>query len=78
MRRRRQLHRAPWLIVAEISDDFRYPGARRLGLERGCGNTPYVDRRRRRARDRAADRGAPVRLVLKESVPEKPLPKVAV
>ena len=65
MRRRRQLHRAPWLIVAKVSDNFRYPGARRLGLERGCGNTPYVDRRRRRARDRAADRGAPVRLVLK-------------
>src|SRR5208283_2261482 len=65
MRRRRQLHRAPWLIVAEISDNFRYPGARRLGLERGRGNTPYVDWCRGLARDRAADRGAPVRLVLK-------------
>ena len=71
MGRRRDLHRAPWLIEAKIADDFRHPRARRLGLERGRRNAADCDRRRRRAGDRAADGGAPVRLILEGKGPGK-------
>jgi hypothetical protein len=64
MRRRRELHRAPRLVEAEIADGLRHPRPRRLGLEGGRRNAPDSDRRGRRARDRAADRGAPRCLIL--------------
>src|SRR5580704_7949647 len=60
----RELHRSPWLIEAEIADDFWHPRAPWLSLEGGCRNASDGDRRGGCAGNRAADGGAPVWLIL--------------